>query len=139
MPQEALAHAVQVRRAGGGEQLGALLGEHRVAAAAVVGAQVALEQLFLGEPVDEPGHPRAREQHGIGQLGHPALAPGRGLQRDQDFVGGEREIMGGGELRVERLDQGRVHAQHPAPRGELFGREVHAGVGRCHDAHVSGR
>ena len=139
MPQEPLADAVEVRRAGGGEQFGALLGQHRVAAAAVVGAEVALEQLLLGEPVDEPRHARPRQQHGVGQLGHPALAPGRGLQRDQDLVGRQREVMRSRQLRVERLDQGRVDAQQAAPRSKLLSREVDTGVGRCHSTHTSGR
>ena len=119
VPQEALADAVEVRRPRGRQHLGALVGQHRVAPAAVVGAVVALDQPVVDEPVDEPRHPGAGEQHGVGQLGHPALAVGRRLERDQDLVRAERQIVRGGELGVERFHQCGVDAQQPAPRAEF--------------------
>ena len=43
-------------------------------------AGVALEQPLALEPVDQPRHAGAAEQHAVGQLGHPQLLAGRGLR-----------------------------------------------------------
>ena len=114
-----------VRRARGEQRL-ALGGEHGEGAAPVVGARVALQQPVALEPVDQPGHARAREQHAVGQLGHPPPVARRGLQVDQDLVGGERELVGGEQLRVERLDERAVDPQQararpPAPPARARG------------------
>jgi hypothetical protein len=137
VPQEALAHTVEVRRPCRRQHLGALLGQHGVTAAPVVGAMVARDQPVVDEPVDQPRHPRTGEQHGVGQLGHPALAVRRRLEGDQHLIGAERKVVGGGELGVERFHQRRMDAQQAAPRSEFRGRQIYARCLHCHPRHSS--
>src|SRR6185436_16741680 len=144
--EEALAHAFQVRRAGLRQQLLTAVGQDREAAAAVRVAGVALEQAVALQAVDEPRRARAAQQHAVGQLGHAAPAAGRGLEVDQDLVGGQRKPVRGQQLCVERLHERAVHPQETSPRAELrsgelaqrhLGRRREARIGRCRaGAHV---
>ena len=127
--QEALAHAGEVGRPRALEQLLPLPREHRVEAAPVVVAGVADEQALALEPVDEAGHAGAGEQHAVGELRHPQPLLRGVLEVDQDVVRGQGEAMGGIELGVERAQQRRVDAQHPAPGAELGRRELCVGRG----------
>jgi hypothetical protein len=125
--EEALADAGEVGRPRVGEQLVALVRQDREAAAPVGRARVAHQQPLALEAVDQPRHAGAREQHAVGQLGHPQPAPGRGAQVDQDVVVAQRERVRLLELGIQRAHERRVRPQHPAPGGELDRREL---VGR---------
>src|SRR5919109_2154417 len=122
--QESLAHAVEMGGARPRQERLARVGQHRVAAAAVGRARVALQQAVALEPVDQPRHAGAREQHAVGQLGHPAAPVWGGLQIDQHLVGAEGQVVLGEQLGVERLHERAVDAEHAAPRPKLEPRQL---------------
>src|SRR4051795_1877175 len=119
MPEEAAADDLDVGRAGVLDHRAAPIGEHRVAAAPVLGAGRARDDALALEPVDEPRHARAAEQDVLGQLRHPQPPARRLAQRAEDLVGGQRQAVAGLELGVELAGEGGVHADEPAPRAEL--------------------
>ena len=72
------------------------------------------------QPVDQPGDPGARQQHRVGQLGHPQPVLRRLHQLHEHVVGGERKLLLGDQLDLERTGDHRVRAQERPPGRQLL-------------------
>ena len=127
--EEARPYPRPVDGAGRLEPLSTRARELRVVPATILLAACPLDGAGADEPVDEPRQPALAEQHRGGEVGH-AEAPVRGVaQVEQHLVLVQREAVRGAKPGVEVADEGAVHAEEPAPGGEL-GRPEGPGVDR---------
>ena len=129
VPGKILPHAFQIHGRGYGERLTALGGDHRVGDPAVALATAPVDQSRRLHPVDESGRAALAEQQELRQVQHPKPTLFGARQPHQNLVPGDVDPALSLELRLERIEDGRVCLDKVQPRPQAFrpaGRGLHA-------------
>ena len=117
---EELAHAGHVGRRGLRQRHAALLGEHRLDAAAVGDAGVPGDEPGGLHPADRVGDPGAGVAHRVGEHRHPEPVAGGLGEPDQDLVLRQRDPVLLAQVAVEPVHEQRRADQEGAPGALLL-------------------